>query len=402
MSNRYHYMTIGELGELIRNQTVSSVDVVAECLERIQMVQSKINAFITILADQAMAEAKQATAEIKAGKWRGPLHGIPVAVKDMYDTAGIKTTAAFEQFADRIPQKDAAAVTRLKEAGAIIIGKTNMHKLAMGTTTLDSAFGPVKNPWNKEFIAGGSSGGSAAAVAAGLCFATIDTDAVGSCRLPAACCGVVGYKCTSGLIDNSGILADQPADPVILKLATAAITTRDAGDTVLLTTVLTDSTMNTDTAIKRLGVVQNFGADPAVRKNFLQATEVFKNQGYELVEVSAPFDENPDMQQIDAARGMVADMFTDIDVMILPTLATTVPRAADLDPDPQALSPQNTFFANYFGLPAVSVPSGFDGHGLPFGLQIVGNQDHDAAVLQLAQDYQRATPWGGQHPKAAF
>ncbi|MCE8428083.1 MAG: hypothetical protein J5U19_06835 [Candidatus Methanoperedens sp.] len=117
------------------------------------------------------------------------MHGIPVGIKDFYDTAGIKTTAVFEHFKDRVPTKDAVGVAKLKEAGAIIIGKTNMHKLGMGTTGLDSYFGPVHNPWNSEYIPCGSSSGSAAAVASGMCYTTFDTDAIGSCRLPAACCG---------------------------------------------------------------------------------------------------------------------------------------------------------------------------------------------------------------------
>jgi aspartyl-tRNA(Asn)/glutamyl-tRNA(Gln) amidotransferase subunit A len=398
MNRNYHYQTISELSELIHKQKVSPVDVLAECVERIEKLQPKLNAFITVTAEQARAEAKQAESEIKAGKWRGPLHGVPVAIKDMYDTAGIKTTAAFEHFANRVPQKDAAAVSRLKDAGAIIVGKTNMHKLAMGTTGLDSAFGAIKNPWNGAYIAGGSSGGSAAAVAAGLCFAAIDTDAVGSCRLPAACCGVVGYKCTWGIIDNSGILADQPADPIILKLATAAITTRDAADTLLVANVLTSNKLKPSKTTRRLGIVNNFGADQAVRENILQATQVFKKEGYELVEISAPFSQNPDMEHIDDARRSTASLFAGIDAMLLPTLAVTVPKASELSPDPQALSPQNTFFANYFGLPAISVPSGFDEHGMPFGLQIVGAPDTDATILQLAQDYQHAAAWNTKHP----
>ena len=145
-------------------------------------------------ADAALHAAKAAEKDIEQGHWKGPLHGIPIAIKDFYDTAGLKTTAAFERFRDRIPPKDAVGVEKLKKAGAIVIGKTNMHTLGMGTTGLESYFGPVRNPWNANYIPGGSSSGSAAAVASGLCYATLDTDAIGSCRLPAACCGVVGYK----------------------------------------------------------------------------------------------------------------------------------------------------------------------------------------------------------------
>src|SRR5262252_7737343 len=204
---------IATIHNRIRTQKLSPVEVLAGCLKRIEQVNPQLNAFITVLADQALAQATAAEAEIKAGKWRGPLHGIPVAIKDFYDTAGIKTTAAFERFKDRVPHKDAVGVAKLKEAGAVIIGKTNMHRLGEGTTGLDSYFGPVHNPWSPQHIAGGSSSGSAAAVATGMCYATLDTDAIGSCRLPAACCGVVGFKGTYGLIDPKGILEGEQDPP---------------------------------------------------------------------------------------------------------------------------------------------------------------------------------------------
>src|SRR5262249_39662128 len=179
---------IATLHERIRTRVVSPVEVVNTCLGRIEQINPKLNAFITVLADEAREQANVAETEIKLGKWRGPLHGIPVGIKDFYDTAGIRTTAAFEHFKDRVPRN----VAKLKNAGAIIIRKTNMHRLGEGTTGIDSYFGPVLNPWNAQYIPGGSSAGSAAAVATGMCYATLDTDAIGSCRLPAACCGVVG------------------------------------------------------------------------------------------------------------------------------------------------------------------------------------------------------------------
>jgi len=181
----YSYLTIAEISELIRLQKISPLELVTGCLERIERFNPTLNAFITVIYDEALKNAREAEKEIRSGKWKGPLHGIPVGVKDFYDTAGIRTTAASAHFKDRIPKKDADAVIKLKEAGAIIIGKTNMHELGMGTTSVVSYFGSVHNPWSKDYVAGGSSGGSAAAVAAGLCYATVDTDAVGSCRLPA-------------------------------------------------------------------------------------------------------------------------------------------------------------------------------------------------------------------------
>ncbi|HEX6213803.1 MAG TPA: amidase [Vicinamibacterales bacterium] len=205
------------------------------CLERIERHQPRLNAFITVLADTALEAAKTAEKEIEQGRWKGPLHGIPMGIKDFYDTMGVATTAAFEHFRNRIPQKDAVSVEKLKNAGAIIVGKTNMHKLGMGTTGLESWFGPVANPWNANYIPGGSSSGSAAAVASALCYATLDTDAIGSCRLPAACCGVVGFKGSYGAIDMTGILeGEQPPDAAIRWLSHAGLTTRSIRDTAVV------------------------------------------------------------------------------------------------------------------------------------------------------------------------
>src|ERR1700732_4214612 len=229
------FKSITTIQKHVRMQKVSPVEVVNSCLKRIEQLNPKLNAFITVLADQALEQARVAEAEIKAAKWRGPLHGIPLGIKDFYDTAGIKTTAVFERFKDRVPGTDAVGVARLKEAGAIIIGKMNMHRLGMGTTGMDSYYGPVRNPWNAEHIAGGSSAGSAAAVASGMCYATLDTDAIGSCRLPAACCGVVGFKGTYGLIDPKGILeGEEDPGEMIRWFSHPGIMTRTVEDTALV------------------------------------------------------------------------------------------------------------------------------------------------------------------------
>src|SRR5215207_3405346 len=228
-----HYDSIGALSRRIQLQTVSPVDVVDACLKRIATLNPVLNAFITVMADDARDQARAAEAEITSGRWRGPLHGLPVAVKDFYDTAGVTTTAGFGQFKDRVPDADAEVVKRLRQAGAIVIGKTNMDALGMATTGLTSYFGPVRNPWNSVYVTGGSSAGSAAAVAAGLCFATVDTDAVGSVRLPAACCGVVGFKGSPDLISLQGVLGDEPVDDFVRWMAHAAVTTRSAADAAL-------------------------------------------------------------------------------------------------------------------------------------------------------------------------
>jgi len=266
---KYTYSTIADVSKDIKAGKVSSVELIANCLHEIEDLNPVLNAFITVLAEEALKQAAAADLEIKKGKWKGPLHGIPVAVKDFYDTKGIRTTAAFAQFKDRIPSNDAVIVQKLKKAGAILLGKTNMHELGKGTTSVVSFFGAVHNPWNPEYVAGGSSGGSAAAVAAGLCFATVDTDAVGSCRLPAACCGVTGFKGTYDLISAKGILDGEKTEDDIITLGHVGIITRAAEDTALLLNVLADPHVSKNDYSKamgspkkyRLGVATNYQAN---------------------------------------------------------------------------------------------------------------------------------------------
>ena len=382
------YGSIHEISDQIRARTVSPVTVVAACLQRIEQLNPKLNAFATVLAEESREEARRAEKEINAGRWLGPLHGIPIGIKDFYDTAGVRTTAAARQFLNRIPSSDAELVARLKRAGAIIIGKTNMHELGMGTTSLVSVFGPVRNPLNSDYIAGGSSGGSAAAVAAGMCYATIDTDAIGSCRLPAACCGVVGFKGTYGLLSARGILEGEQADPAILLLAHPAITTRSADDTTILVKALGDRETGTIRE-PRVGVVTNIKPTQPVRVAFEAAVERFRSLGYQLKKAPAPFD-NPgfDVRNIVADRAAIAARsFREVDVLVLPTTNGSIPTVKQAEGNPLALSAENTMFSNYFGLPAISVPSGFDAEGLPLALQIVGRPWEDGTVLELANTF---------------
>ena len=402
MEEALYYRSIGELTALIRSMEMSPVDIVDACLARIETLNPKLNAFITVSSGEARDHAKAAEAEIKAGRWRGPLHGVPVGVKDFYDTANVRTTAAFEPFKNRVPRHDAAAVAKLKDAGAIIIGKTNMHQLGMGTTGLESYFGPVKNPWNDAYIPGGSSSGSAAAVAAGMCYTTLDTDAIGSCRLPAACCGVVGFKATFGAISSKGILEGEKADEAILWLSHPGITTRGADDTAIVLKALAESHEETTMSTQlRIGITDNFTATREVSLAFNAVVETVRNLGHQVVRASAPFDMPPfgDLHAIEMDRKTIADRaFKDIDLLLLPTTTTTVLTVEEARAKPQALSAANTMFANYFGLPAVSVPCGFDTRDLPIGLQIVGKPWNDAAVLELARQYQAATDAGKKRP----
>src|SRR5436190_3981550 len=198
--------SIAEVSALIRRREVSPVELVEECLACIERLNPTLNAFITVMAESALAAAAQAEKDIQSGSWRGPLHGIPIGLKDLIDTAGVRTTAASAVLENRVPTEDADVVKRLKAAGAIIIGKQNLHEFAYGGSSLVSHFGPVRNPVNPEFIAGGSSGGSVAAVGSAMCYAAIGTDTAGSIREPAALCGLVGLKPTYDLVSTRGII----------------------------------------------------------------------------------------------------------------------------------------------------------------------------------------------------
>ena len=225
-------LDLSEAAQLVRSKKVSPVELTHECLSRIERLNPKLNAFITVTADSALAEARQAEAEIQRDRWRGPLHGIPIALKDLVDTAGVRTTAASGLFKDRVPTQDAEIVRRLKAAGAVFLGKLNMHEFAYGGSSAISYFAPVRNPWNLDYSPGGSSGGSAAAVAAQLCYGAIGSDTGGSIRQPAAYCGIIGFKPTYGRVSTSGVV------PLSWSLDHLGPVTRTAMDAALLLQVI--------------------------------------------------------------------------------------------------------------------------------------------------------------------
>src|SRR5580692_8167553 len=199
-------LTIAEASARIRQRTVTPTNLTEACLARIEKYNPQLNTFITVMKDQALAQAHDLDAEQRAGKLRGPLHGIPIGLKDLFDTAGVRTTAASAVFADRIPTEDAEVTRRLKTAGAVIIGKTNMHEFAYGATSVPSHYGPVHNPYALDRIAGGSSGGSAAAVAARLCFGALGSDTGGSIRQPSSYNALAGLKPTYGRVSTRGVI----------------------------------------------------------------------------------------------------------------------------------------------------------------------------------------------------
>ena len=219
-------LTLAEAAAQIRSRRLSPIELMGECLTRIDRLNPVLNAFITVTADMALDQARQAEAEVTAGNWRGPLHGIPIGLKDLLDTAGTRTTAASNQCRERVPVEDAEVVKRLKQAGAVIIGKLNLHEFAFGMSGVVSAFGPARNPWNTDSITGGSSSGSGAAVAAGLCVASIGTDTAGSIRCPSALCGIVGHRPSATVLSAEGIV------PLARSFDTAGPMTRTVEDAV--------------------------------------------------------------------------------------------------------------------------------------------------------------------------
>jgi len=199
-------LTLRQASQMVRRKAVSPVELTRACLQRIEHYNPVVNAFITIAGESALRSAREREAEALQGKWRGPLHGIPIALKDNIDTEGIRTTGASELFKDRVPAEDAEVARRLKDAGAILLGKLNMHEFAYGPTSAVSYFGPVHNPWALDRVSGGSSGGSAAAIATALCFGALGTDTGGSIRIPSSHCGVVGLMPTYGRVSNRGVI----------------------------------------------------------------------------------------------------------------------------------------------------------------------------------------------------
>jgi aspartyl-tRNA(Asn)/glutamyl-tRNA(Gln) amidotransferase subunit A len=380
-----HPQTIAELRRRVENYELSIADIRRLIAAQVD-AHKELNAFITLMFEDA-----------SHGNAGLPLAGVPVAVKDFYDTAGVRTTAGAAQFANRIPTEDAALVNRLKRAGAMIVGKTNMHTLGMGTTSLESHFGPVRNPWMADRVAGGSSGGSASAVASGICFATVDTDAVGSARLPAACCAVTGFKPSYGTLSPDGILKGEPADATVLALNHPSIIARIAEDVGTIFSILAEGPHAPARSNPRLGLVSNYEAADAMKQAFETVAPSVLHLAPSAIAVNVPFSEARfDPSGIPSARALINErLFADVDLIILPTLVDPVPTVEDAnEAGAQAVSPANTFFANYFGLPAISIPMEMDDVLGPLALQIVGPIGADLTVLEFARQVQNRFPPG--------
>jgi aspartyl-tRNA(Asn)/glutamyl-tRNA(Gln) amidotransferase subunit A len=452
-------LTLVDASARIRSRSITPTQLTEACLARIETYNPKLNAFITVLREHALQQARDLDREQAAGKLRSPLHGIPIALKDNIDTAGIRTTAASAVYDDRIPTEDAEVARRLKAAGAILIGKTNLHEFAMGGTSATSYYGPVRNPWALDRNSGGSSGGSAAAVAADLCFGALGTDTGGSIRTPASFCGIVGLKPTYGLVSIRGII------PLSVSLDHCGPLTRTVQDAAMLLNSLTGydkldiasvehpkedyvEAMKLPVSGLRLGIPRApfFDLlDPDVAKAVDDAIFVLSRLTKGAKDVSLPstrdivlagesyayheelFARGSGRYQIptrhalqgganlkaadyirsrwklELLRRTIDDAFTDFDLVVLPTrrrTPRTIEAAIKREESDKIRNPEleNTGQFNLYGIPAISVPCGFTSAGLPVGLMIAGPRFSEARVLALANAFELATDWHKQKP----
>ena len=297
---------IHQLAPLLQKKEISPVELFNEAIERIHQLQPKLNSFITVTEEEGRKAATKAESEIRKGQYRGPLHGIPISIKDLFATRGVRTTAGSKVLAQWVPDYDATAVARLHQAGMVLVGKTHMHEFAYGVTSDNPHYGPARNPWDPTRVPGGSSGGSAAAVASSQCTASLGSDSGGSIRTPAAVCGVVGLKPTYGRVsrygaiplawslDHVGPLTKSVEDAAIML---AAIAGPDPKDPSASSRPLPDYRQEMRGSIRglRLGVPRQYffeHVDPEIQKLVSAAIHQLESMGATLVEVDIPDLEN--------------------------------------------------------------------------------------------------------------
>jgi aspartyl-tRNA(Asn)/glutamyl-tRNA(Gln) amidotransferase subunit A len=444
-------LTIAQAATMLRERSLASVELAQAHLDRIGAEDAGLNCFITVTADLALQQARAADREIAAGEWRGPLHGIPLALKDLYDTAGIRTTAGAAFFAERVPDTDAVVVQRLRAAGALLLGKLNMHEWALGLTNENPHYGVVRNPWDRARVPGGSSGGSAAALAAGLCMGSLGSDTGGSIRVPAALCGVVGIKPTYGRVSASGVvplswnldhcgpLARTVRDCALLLQAIAGY---DASDPASANRPVEDYSGDLDAGVAGLRLALIEGEYVASDLQVLQAVHgaagVLERLGATVERVELPgFADaalaNGRMVTADAAafhrerlrdaperfgadvlarmqagaavtsseyvlarrtqaewRRRLDVLFERYDALLLPSTPIPAPLIGGDQLEAARTLTRFTSAFNLSGLPALSVPCGFTAERLPIGLQVVCGSWQEALALRIGQAYENA------------
>ncbi len=461
MSDLLFRLTIVEAANLLARRAISSVELTEAHLNRIAASDDRFNSFITVTPEHALAQARAADDELARGMRRGPLHGIPVALKDLYDTAGIRTTAGSTFFADRVPATDARAVTLLYQAGAVLLGKLNMHEWALGVTNINPHYGPSRNPWDTARITGGSSGGAAAALAAGLCLGALGSDTGGSIRIPASLCGIVGLKPTYGRVslqgvvplswnlDHAGPMARTVTDAAVLLQAIAGY---DPDDPACADVPVDDllATIDAGVAGWRIALADDshFGqGDAEVLAAVHQAAAVFEELGARIERIdlgrgqeaaqmnalmttsdAAAFHrdrlrDNPEKFGADVRarmergaaftsteyilarrvqsewRRQLERLFETFDLLLTPATPITAPLIEGLDAIEAARQlTRCTAPFNLAGVPALVLPCGMSAAGLPIGLQIVAAPWREARVLRAGKAFERATSWHRQTP----
>ncbi|MFC2026067.1 amidase [Chloroflexota bacterium] len=449
-------LSITEASGLIRDGKLSPVELTRAHLERIERLDQEINSFITITPDFALKRAQQLEVELKQRKPRSPLFGIPMALKDLYETRDIRTTAGSKFFRSNIPGEDGVVVQKLHQSGVIFLGKLNMHEIALGVTSANPHFGTCKNPWSFDRIAGGSSGGSGAALAGGFCLGSMGSDTGGSVRIPASLCGIVGLKPTYGRIsvrgviplswslDHAGPMARQVEDVALILNAIAGF---DPLDPFSKDIPVEDYQAHIHEGVKnwRIGVADDeffLHSNPEITQALYQAGKVFEDLGAIVSKVDFPSARkaartNGIMTVADAAafhleriknypddfgsdirqrlqsglavstteyiqarrtqkilRRQFEIFFDDFDVLLTPTTPIVAPHIDR--PDAVEQAKRLTRFTapfNLTGMPAISLPCGFSDEGLPIGLQIISRPWDEAKVLRAAFSYECATGW---------
>jgi aspartyl-tRNA(Asn)/glutamyl-tRNA(Gln) amidotransferase subunit A len=449
--------TLNEASAALSRRSISSEELTKLCLARIGKLDRLLSSFITLDADSALKQARECDRQQKAGLVSSRLLGIPLALKDNIDTAGVRTTAAAQVFKDRIPAEDAEVARRLKAAGVVLLGKLNLDEMAFAGTGTTGCFGPVHNPWNPDRITGGSSAGSAAAVSAGLCFASVGSDDGGSVRIPGAHCGVVGLKTSYGRVSTRGVV------PSAYSMDTIGPITRTVEDSAALLQVLAGydpldaitqpepvpdymHAIGSSIAHLRLGVAREYffeqlhadvstAVEEAIRHLRTKVREtrdvtlprllLAENGDYdvELYHYQKPFfDKSPDLyhprsqrllnevkkvesvgyietlKRIRECRRDIRRVFEQVDVLVLPTMREPAPLISETVNETHRRPPSNTTVFNHFGTPAITLPCGFSSDGLPIGLQIVAPAWHESVVLAVAHAYQQSTDWHKRTP----